>query len=79
MNAIVIFSAFSIDTSERSSPSSRVPPPPDTLIGDAAPMLVPGAIAAMWPANVMNVPADAAQAPFGETNTITGTSALSIA
>ena len=35
-------------------------------------MLVPGAIAATWPASVMKVPAEAAHAPRGETNTITG-------
>ena len=36
-------------------------------------MLVPGAIAATWPAAVMKVPADAACAPGGETYTTTGT------
>ena len=30
-------------------------------------MLVPGAMAATWPAMVMKVPAEAAQAPWGET------------
>ncbi len=40
-------------------------------------MFVAGAMAAMWPAIVMNVPADAARAPDGETYTTTGTRALS--
>ena len=52
---------------------------PPAFTGDAAPMLVPGAIAATCPASVMKVPAEAAQAPCGETNTITGSFALSIA
>ena len=47
--------------------------------GCAAPIDVPGAIAATWPAIVMKVPADPAQAPCGATYTITGTLALSIA
>ena len=34
---------------------------------------------ATWAASVMKVPAEAAQAPLGDTNTITGTSALRIA
>ena len=48
-------------------------PPPAT--GCAAPIWVLGAIAAMWPAIVMNVPAEAARAPAGLTNTTTGTCA----
>ena len=47
--------------------------PPLASTGCAAPMLVPGAIAATWPDMVMNVPADAAIAPLGATYTITGT------
>ena len=46
--------------------------PPDELTGDAAPMLVAGAITAKLAATVMNVPADAACAPAGETKTATG-------
>jgi uncharacterized membrane protein len=46
------------------------PPSPET--GVAAPMLVPGAIAAMLAATVMNTPADPARDPDGYTNTITG-------
>ena len=79
MKAIVNFSAFSCDTSRRSPSSSRWPPPPPALTGEAAPMLVPGAMAATWPAMVMKVPAEAAQAPRGDTNTTTGTRALRIA
>ena len=44
------------------------------LTGWAAPIFVPGAIAAIWAARVMNTPADAALLPLGETKTITGTS-----
>ena len=51
-------------------------PPPPTDTGDAAPMLVAGAMAATCPAIVMNTPADAARAPVGATNTTTGTSAF---
>ena len=43
---------------------------PDT--GCAAPMLVPGAMAATSAATVMRNPADAARAPDGPTNTATG-------
>jgi formate-dependent nitrite reductase membrane component NrfD len=50
---------------------SRSPPSIDT--GVAAPMAVPGAMAATWAANVMMAPADAARAPWGLTCTITGT------
>ncbi len=42
---------------------SILPMPTDT--GWAAPMLVPGAMAAMSAAMVMNMPADAALAPLG--------------
>src|SRR4029453_4156381 len=45
--------------------------------GDAAPMLVPGAMTAKLAAAKMNVPADAARAPFGATYTATGTLAAS--
>ena len=41
--------------------------PPDESTGWAAPMFVDGAIAATWPAMVMNVPADAARDPAGAT------------
>src|SRR4029453_17775794 len=59
--------------------SWRVPPmsPPVADTGDAAPMLVPGAIAAKLAAAKMNVPADAARAPLGATYTATGTLAAS--
>jgi hypothetical protein len=40
--------------------------------GCAAPMFVPGAIAATWPASAMNTPADPAPAPLGATHTMTG-------
>jgi hypothetical protein len=79
MNAMVNFSAFSAATSRRSLSSSRSPPPPLALTGEAAPMLVPGAMAATCPARVMKVPAEAAQAPRGATYTTTGTRALRIA
>ena len=48
---------------------------PLPVTGDAAPMFVPGAIRATWPASVRNVPALAAWAPGGETHTITGNGA----
>ena len=41
--------------------------------GWAAPMFVAGAMAATFPAIVMNVPADAARAPAGATNVTIGT------
>ena len=50
--------------------------PPELSTGCAAPMFVAGAIAAMVPAIVMNVPAEAARAPDGATNVTTGTGAL---
>ena len=50
--------------------------PPDPT-GEAAPMLVPGAMYARFEASVMNVPALAARAPLGETQTIVGTGASS--
>ena len=50
-------------------------PPPPT--GVAAPMFVPGAISATCPASVMNVPALAARAPDGVTQTIVGSGASS--
>ena len=46
---------------------------PWRLIGVAAPMLVPGAIAATSPAMVTNTPADAARAPPGVTHVMIGT------
>ena len=57
--------------------SSIVPPMPDT--GWAAPMLVPGAMAATSATTVMRNPAEAARAPEGPTNTATGTGELSMA
>ena len=56
------------------SPSMSSPWPPT---GVAAPMFVPGAITATWPASVMNVPALAARAPDGVTHTIVGSGASS--
>jgi hypothetical protein len=50
--------------------------PPSRSIGVAAPIDVPGAIAATWEANVMIAPAEAARAPCGDTCTITGTREL---
>ena len=55
------------------SPSRFSPP----ATGCAAPICVFGAIAAMCAAIVMNVPAEAARAPAGLTNTAVGTSAAS--
>jgi len=46
---------------------------PETPTGWAAPTLVPGAMAATEPVRRMNVPAEAARAPSGETYVITGT------
>ena len=59
MNAAASFSIFLID-------SLSIDPPP-AATGWAAPMLVAGAIAAMWAARVMKAPAEAARAPVGET------------
>ena len=53
-------------------PSVPVMSPPLLSTGDAAPMLVPGAITAMLLASVMNVPALAAKPPAGATHTMTG-------
>ena len=50
---------------------------PEDPTGLAAPMLVPGAMTAKVAAAVMNVPAEAACAPRGDTNTTEGTSAFS--
>ena len=50
---------------------------PCMLIGVAAPMLVPGDIAATSAAITMNTPAEAARAPCGETQVITGVGATS--
>ena len=52
---------------------------PSLLMGVAAPMLVAGAMEATCAARVRNVPALAARAPAGPTQTITGTSAESSA
>ena len=41
--------------------------PPSDLTGEAAPMVVPGAMTAKLAAAVMKVPADAARAPAGPT------------
>ena len=49
------------------------------LTGWAAPMLVPGAMAATSAASVIRTPADADRAPCGETYTATGTRLLRIA
>src|SRR5258706_6287975 len=57
--------------------SSLAPPIPET--GWAAPMLVPGAMAATSATTVMRKPAEAARAPEGPTKTATGTRELSIA
>ena len=50
--------------------SPRSSPPAET--GCAAPMLVPGAMAATWAACTMKAPAEAARPPPG-THTTTGT------
>ena len=51
--------------------SSILPPPNPT--GCAAPIFVPGAMAATWAAIVIRTPAEAARAPLGATYTMTGT------
>jgi hypothetical protein len=53
--------------------------PPCMLIGVAAPMLVPGDMAATSPAITTNTPAEAARAPPGVTQVITGTVAANSA
>src|SRR5512132_2625121 len=50
--------------------------PPWRSTGVAAPMVVPGAIAATWAEKVMIAPAEAARAPEGVTYTTTGTRAF---
>ena len=52
---------------------------PPIATGVAAPRLVAGAIAAMWLAYRMNVPALAARAPSGATNVAIGTGEARIA
>ena len=52
--------------------------PPVAFTGCAAPIVVLGAIAATLPAITMNVAAEAARAPLGETYVITGTFDASI-
>ena len=58
-------SAVMSSSTLRRSVGGKSSPVPET--GDAAPMLVPGAIAAMLAATVTSVPAEAACAPRGET------------
>ena len=70
-----IWATASFSTFVRRSPSISSP---DEDTGCAAPMFVAGAIAATCPAIVMNVPAEAAREPEGETYVITGTRAVSI-
>ncbi len=65
--AMVSFMTFSPRSSGMSWPSEEM--------GVAAPMLVAGAIDATWAARVRKVPALAARAPAGPTQTMTGTSA----
>ena len=59
MSATRMLVAFFLSVSGRSTPSLPT--------GLAAPMLLPGAIAAAWPARVMKVPAEPACAPVGAT------------
>ena len=63
MKATVSFSTFLASSFPPSLSTSL--PPIDT--GCAAPMFVPGAIAATWPESVMKTPAEPAWAPSGET------------
>ena len=67
MSAAASFVIFALRSPSMSSPL------PET--GCAAPIWVLGAIAAMCPAIVIKVPAEAARAPAGPTKTTTGTSA----
>ncbi len=71
MFLIASFLTFSPSVPGMSDPS------PDT--GDAAPMLVPGAMYDRAAASVMNVPALAARPPEGAIHTIVGRSASSSA
>jgi hypothetical protein len=66
MKDAIRFSAFWSAAEGLTSPSGSGAPPPIPT-GCAAPMLEPGAIAATWPASVMKVPAEPAQAPCGAT------------
>jgi hypothetical protein len=52
---------------------------PLTPTGCAAPMLVPGAMALTGQASITNVPAEAARAPAGPVQQMTGTRAARIA
>jgi len=61
MNAAASFVTFSFSMA------------PETPTGCAAPISVPGAIAFTGQASMMNVPADAARAPDGPVQQITGT------
>ena len=64
-DAMLRTSAVVSSSTLRRSVGGRSSPVPET--GEAAPMFVPGAIAAMCAATVTSVPADAACAPLGET------------
>ena len=70
MKAAESFSSFCFITSSIFSPPR--------VTGCAAPVLVPGAMAATSAASRMKKPADAARAPEGATYTITGTGDASI-
>ena len=69
----VICATASFSDLSRRSPAMS---PPELSTGCAAPMFVAGAIAAIVPAIVMNVPAEAARAPDGATKVTTGSGAL---
>ena len=75
-DAHVLAAAATSDASFFAIVGSSFSPLPST--GCAAPMWVPGAIAAMSAAMVIRKPADAARAPEGPTNTATGVLAASM-
>ncbi|SPD75805.1 hypothetical protein PITCH_A760015 [uncultured Desulfobacterium sp.] len=66
---------MSFTTFSDMDPSISLPP---AETGCAAPIFVPGAMAARCPATVIITPAEAAPAPLGDTYTITGTGELRI-
>ena len=70
------WATMSLTTFSDMVPSISLPPAPT---GCAAPILVPGAIAAMSAAMVIMTPAEAALAPLGATYDITGTLLAKIA
>src|SRR5438477_9709395 len=79
VNVLLEFRRVLFRSPRRCPPAPIAAPPPVTDTGEAAPRLVPGAIAAICDAYRMKVPALAARAPLGATNDATGTGEARIA